>query len=79
MLWRHETGSAAGTSPVISGKTLYLGLLDGRLLALDRETGEEQWHAKLKGRVRTTPLVVGPWLLVASEGQTVYGFRDETR
>ncbi len=48
VLWQRDLGSPlSGAPPAPSGDRLYLGLKDGRVLAMSLQTGEEIWTQKL--------------------------------
>jgi len=44
-------------SPVISGKTVYVGAADSHLYALSLDRGKQRWKFKTNARIRATPLV----------------------
>ena len=76
-IWRFDTHSVIGTSLMISGRWVYFGTLDGIIYALDKQTGIEAWQFRMRGRVRTTPLVWKGMLVGASEDRYVYGFVED--
>ncbi len=47
VLWQRDLGSPLSAPPAPSGDRLYLGLKDGRILAMALKTGEEIWAQKL--------------------------------
>src|SRR5437016_1560726 len=91
-LWRY-THKNAGVSTAccgpnnrgvaIAGGTLYLGTLDGQLVALDQATGKEKWTAQVgdpaEGYTETmAPLVVDDRIIIGTSGAE-YGIRGFVR
>lgn len=62
------------SSPVLSGGLVYFGSGDGRLYALDFQTGEKKWEFDVGVPVLSTPAIVGSWLYVGACDGTVYAF-----
>jgi outer membrane protein assembly factor BamB len=50
-LWRADVG-VTESSPLVLGRTLYVGSWDGRLYALDRRTGRELWSFPTGGKIK---------------------------
>jgi outer membrane protein assembly factor BamB len=66
LLWKFQTQPAAkfemewdyhAATPVVVGKTVYVGAADSYLYALSLDGGKELWKFKTGGRIRATPLV----------------------
>jgi len=61
-LWNYSIGSSQVQScPTLNSRndTLYVGVYDGRLLALDFDTGELKWATKKTGgRVESSPITI---------------------
>ena len=91
-LWRY-THKNAGVSTAccgpnnrgvaIAGGTLYLGTLDGQLVALDQATGKEKWAAQVgdpaEGYTETmAPLVIDDKVIIGTSGAE-YGIRGFVR
>jgi outer membrane protein assembly factor BamB len=68
--WKFETGGTVRSSPVLAGDLAYVGSSDGRLYALDRETGRERWSYQANGPINSSPAVAG--------GAVFFGSRDNT-
>ncbi len=51
LVWRKVMGAPLGPTPVAALDALYLGLTDGRVLAVDLATGNQRWAYKLEGRI----------------------------
>ena len=69
------TGSRVDSSPVVAGRTVWVGSNDGNLYALDLATGEEQWRFTLGGAVVAQPAIVGERLIVGSRDGVLYSLR----
>ncbi len=75
--------SSMRSLPVVAGDTIYLGGQDGKLLALDRETGCVRWHLAVDGTIRNaltlerTPDGINT-LFFADEPGTVYAVNAVT-
>jgi len=57
-LWTADTEfSTRGIhgTPTVAGDTVYVGAYDGALYAVDRETGERRWRARLGGSIGSSP------------------------
>jgi len=54
-----QTKGAVRATPVVAGDTVYVGLYDHHLYALDARTGEALWNTALGGAVFAAPTVVG--------------------
>jgi outer membrane protein assembly factor BamB len=63
LLWQFKAGGAVYSSPLPSGKSLYIGSDDGKLYALDRQSGEVRWTFAADGPIRST---------AAADGENVY-------
>ncbi|NNE34865.1 MAG: PQQ-binding-like beta-propeller repeat protein, partial [Rhodothermales bacterium] len=61
-------------SPLIAGTTVYLGTLGKTLVALDVETGAENWNYGLRGRVKSSLIARNGELYVLCEPRYVYRF-----
>jgi outer membrane protein assembly factor BamB len=47
VIWQRDLGSPLSAPPAPTGDRLYLGLKDGRILALSLQTGDEIWTQKI--------------------------------
>ena len=69
MRWRKQIGAVA-SAPLVGG-TLYVGTLDGTLLALDAQTGVEKWRYQSRGPIEQTPVSTGDLIVFANEADQV--------
>jgi outer membrane protein assembly factor BamB len=67
--WRKQIGAVA-SAPLVGG-TLYVGTLDGTLLALDAQTGVEKWRYQSRGPIEQTPVSTGDLIVFANEADQV--------
>jgi outer membrane protein assembly factor BamB len=54
--WQLGQGTPDSSTPVVSGKSLYLVTNDGIARCLDVNTGRVQWKERLKGEYRASPV-----------------------
>ena len=86
-LWSYQTGEAMASfspyvregsqvisSPSVSGNTVYLGSTDGRLYALDTESGKEMWRYDLGVPLTSSPAISGNTVYVAAYDGSIYAF-----
>lgn len=62
-LWRARLAGRAGL-PTVNGDSAWVGTHDGRLVALDADTGERRWRRPVGERVETAPLVTADRVFV---------------
>lgn len=70
-LWRNPLGSPLAVRPSPSGERLYVALADGRLAALDLNTGAPVWTLALDQEV-TGMLALGEQLLVGTRANVLH-------
>lgn len=66
-------------SPLVQGRTLYVGSLDHHLYALDAESGRVRWTVELGGGIPTTPAWAEGLIVVCCNDGRVYGVDPEAR
>ena len=57
--WRFMTDGDVISSPTVVGQTVYVGSGDGRLYALDRNTGARRWAFDARNPIPSSPAVGG--------------------
>lgn len=57
--WTFRTGGTVRGTPAVAGNRIYVGSGDGRLYALDRDTGAEIWRLDAGSPVQCVPAVEG--------------------
>jgi eukaryotic-like serine/threonine-protein kinase len=57
--WTFKTGGPIVASPAIADGVVYITSLDGRLYAIDQETGKERWNFKSRLPIASSPAVAG--------------------
>jgi outer membrane protein assembly factor BamB len=76
-VWRFETGDRVFSSPALSGSTVYVGVHDGRLLALDAGSGALHWALNFGGAVMSSPVIDAGRIYVGCDDGSVYSIRLE--
>ncbi len=77
LIWKFEAGSPIHTSPVLSGKSLYLASENGSLSRLDVLTGIVQWQVKPGGPLGADPVTDGKMVWVNSRDGFLYAVSAE--
>jgi outer membrane protein assembly factor BamB len=65
-VWQYLTDSAAPFPPAVDDSRIFLPLAGGRLLCLDRETGDLLWSSELGGVISAAPVAGEKALFVAA-------------
>jgi len=73
-VWTFKTKGSVDSSPVVSGKHVYVGSDDGNLYALGLADGKEAWRFAAGGAVRASPAVAAGRLVIGTEDGAVYCF-----
>lgn len=73
ILWQTKFGATLSAPPAAAGDRVYLGLNDGRVLALALQSGEEIWNHKL-AEPAAGILPVGDRVFVGSRDKFFYSF-----
>ena len=71
-LWTYDAGSPLWAGPTFANGTLYVGALDGRVIALDAQTGTKRWESRTGGAVRARPTIDGNALYVQADDGRLY-------
>jgi outer membrane protein assembly factor BamB len=61
--------------PELNQRTLYVGVQDNNLYALNAATGETLWHYETGGAVDSSPALVDGVVYVGSDDHYVYALR----
>ena len=77
-VWEAETTGPVHSSPAIANGLLYLGLLDGRLLALHADSGKLRWEFNTDNFVFSSPKVLDGVLYLGSGDGAIYAIDAET-
>ena len=70
--WEQSFTEPVTSSPSIMGDAVVFGGRDGRVYAVERDSGERMWSHAAVGGVGASPLVDGDAVLVADYGGNVY-------
>lgn len=65
--WRYETDQTSNLTPAADGKTIYLPLANGTLVALDANDGKLRWKAEAGGEFSAAPVVDDRVVYVATQ------------
>ena len=79
--WRVLTGGDVISSPAIAGGVVYIGSGDGKLYALDRETGATRWTYDAGSAIASSPAVADGLVFVGARDGSFHAVdaRDGTR
>jgi len=78
-VWMHRLYRDIGYSPVVCGKSLYVGCShNGAVLALDTETGAERWRFYTNGPIRFAPIATPQTVYVAGGDGCLYALDAAT-
>ena len=78
LAWKFKTDGMVNSSPAVADGVVYVGSWDGRLYALDAETGQEKWRFKTDGQVYSSPAVAGGMVYIGSLDGRLYALDAET-
>ena len=70
--WSFAAGDAIHSSAAVVNGTVYFGSRNGKVYALDAETGQERWEFQTGSRVDSSPAVVGGIVYVGSNDGFLY-------
>jgi outer membrane protein assembly factor BamB len=57
LLWTFQAGDMIESTATVVDGTVYVGVLDGTLYALDAQTGKERWTYQANGHIKASPSV----------------------
>jgi outer membrane protein assembly factor BamB len=70
--WTFKTGEAVKSTPVAAEDKVFVSSMDGRLYALDLQTGEEIWRFEADAALEASPLYHNGVLYIGSDSGTFY-------
>ena len=76
--WTQRTGGTVLTTPASDGDKLYVASQEGRLLAVDRHTGEPVWRWKTDAESLSSPTLVGDVVLVGDRAGVLHAIDTAT-
>lgn len=77
-IWKRDLPGRAESSPIVIGRTVYLGCEDGNLYALSTVNGNVRWATQLGGEVKSAPAYYGGKLFVGDYGGYMNAVDAET-
>ena len=79
IVWKSKIeGSFVFTSPIVAGGRVICISDDGKIFSLDANTGKLYWISKVKGPIRSGPVVANNKLFVCSLDGTIWCFKSKT-
>lgn len=76
--WQFPTQGHVTSSPVVWGDTVYFGSEDGRVYAVNVQTGRKRWQFRTRGPVWSSPTVMGGEVFCGSSDGKFYVLDAET-
>ncbi|MBP7747652.1 MAG: PQQ-binding-like beta-propeller repeat protein [Phycisphaerae bacterium] len=76
LVWRKQLPAAIKAQPLVIGDTLVIAGNDGRVTALDKRTGTEQWSFTTGGEILGRPAWSGAAIVFGSGDGQVYAVSD---
>jgi outer membrane protein assembly factor BamB len=70
--WAFKTKGMVLSSPAVSGGSVYIGSTDGRLYAVDLQTGAKRWEFRTGARVTSSPAVANGTVFFESYDSNFY-------
>lgn len=77
LAWRFRTDGPVRSSPTVSAGAVYFGSTDGRLYAVDAETGSERWRYEAGAPVGGAPLVTGTLVVFVDRANRITALRPD--
>ena len=77
-IWELQTSGPVHSTPAVAGDMLFLGLLDGTVMALDRKTGQTRWKFRTRNYVFCSPTVLDGVLYTGSGDGKIYALDAQT-
>ena len=76
--WKVKTGGAVYSSPALADGVVYIGSNDGKVYAVDAETGATKWTFAARGRIASSPAISGGVVYVESYDSQLYAIDAAT-
>jgi outer membrane protein assembly factor BamB len=76
--WTFPTGDSIHSSPAVANGMVYIGSRDGKLYALDAETGEKRWEFQTRSWVESSPTVANDVVYFGSNDGKLYALDAHT-
>ncbi|MEE8239231.1 MAG: PQQ-binding-like beta-propeller repeat protein [Nitrososphaerales archaeon] len=74
--WLYDLNSSVGTSsPALTENFVLIGTLDGRVNAVERDSGTLAWSYSAGGAILSSPLIVDETVMIASNDQMIHALR----
>ena len=70
--WSFETLGEVVSSPIVVNDTVYVGSKDGKVYALDAETGDKEWEYDTGADIQSSPASDGTTLYIGNQEGTVF-------
>ena len=70
--WQYPTTGPVDSSPAAAGDYIYFGLLDGRLIALNRHNGALEWEYQTGNFITGSPVIENGVLFIGSGDGVLY-------
>jgi len=78
VVWQHKTTGPVQSSPAIAGRYVYLGLLDGRVIVLNRYSGDLEWDYQTGNYITGSPVIVDGVVYIGSGDGFLYALDAES-
>ena len=72
--WTYTSRSRFEASPVVVGDRVFAGTMDGKIVALNLETGESDWEFVTGSEFVASPSVARERLIIGTTDGTLYCF-----
>lgn len=76
--WQSDGRNRVWASPVLVGDAVYVASMDGRLYALNADTGAEKWHYETGGAITSPPAIRGDTAYFGSFDRYFYAVNVST-
>ena len=77
--WKYSAGESITTQAVPSGNRIFFGTVNGKLVALDRNSGGLLWEFAVPGGVHSAPAVHEGMVFFGSDGGTLFALTPTGR